>query len=282
MRESFIFYKSFYEAIEELDDKKRLKMYDSICKLALKNEKIDDLNGICKQLFVLIEPQISANNKRYEDGKKGGRPANKKTSGFFEKKPNENVNENVNEKEKKEKENFQIQNFQNSDFEKIEINEINETKMSYSEIPKSSKTDNNTLLEEEKREGPEINSATEEVCNIPPPQKNKENDPYFFYNKVRAVYEDIIGKQGVYLNDMQVHELYRLYLSTDDFMDTLNDTLKELLNVRKIFKKKIGYSPGLDWIIKADGKNYTTLRNKSFTGLEEEKNKENEVFQIAI
>ena len=46
-----------------------------------------------------------ANNKRYEDGKKGGRPNNKKTSGYekekttgFEnKKPNNNVNDNNNE-----------------------------------------------------------------------------------------------------------------------------------------------------------------------------------------
>lgn len=95
-RESFIFYRSFFEAIEELDDKKRLKMYDSISKLALKNEETEDLKGICKQLFTLIRPQISANNKRYEDGKKGGRPKQEITTGYSQKKPNKNVN--VNEK----------------------------------------------------------------------------------------------------------------------------------------------------------------------------------------
>lgn len=97
MKESFIFYRSFYEAIEDLDDKKRLKMYDAITKLALKNEENEKLNGICKQLFVLIKPQITANSKRYEDGKKGGRPKKEKTSGYFEKKPNENVNVNEND-----------------------------------------------------------------------------------------------------------------------------------------------------------------------------------------
>lgn len=96
-RESFIFYHSFFEAIEELDDKKRLKMYDSIAKLALKNEETEDLKGICKQLFTLIKPQISANNKRYEDGKKGGRPKQEITTGSSEKKPNKNENENINE-----------------------------------------------------------------------------------------------------------------------------------------------------------------------------------------
>jgi hypothetical protein len=99
MKESFIFYRSFYEAIKDLDDKKRLKMFDSITKMALENEEIDNLKGICKQLFILIKPQITANNKRYEDGKKGGRPKKEKTSGFFEKKPNENENVNVNKNE---------------------------------------------------------------------------------------------------------------------------------------------------------------------------------------
>lgn len=99
MKESFIFYRSFYEAIKDLDDKKRLKMFDSITKMALENEEIENLKGICKQLFILIKPQITANNKRYEDGKKGGRPKKEKTTGFFEKKPNENVNVNDNENE---------------------------------------------------------------------------------------------------------------------------------------------------------------------------------------
>ena len=99
MKESFIFYRSFYEAIKDLDDKKRLKMFDSITKMALENEEIENLKGICKQLFILIKPQITANNKRYEDGKKGGRPKKEKTTGFFEKKPNENENVNDNENE---------------------------------------------------------------------------------------------------------------------------------------------------------------------------------------
>ena len=97
MKDSFVFYRSFFEAIKDLDDKKRLKMFDSITKFALENEENDNLNGICKQLFVLIKPQIIANNKRFENGKKGGRPPKEKTNGFLEKKPNENVNENVNE-----------------------------------------------------------------------------------------------------------------------------------------------------------------------------------------
>jgi len=98
MRDSFVFYRSFFEAIKDLDDKKRLKMYDLIANFALNNDELEQKNGICKQLFTLIKPQISANNKRFEAGSKGGRPAKNKTNGFMQKKPNvnENVNENVN------------------------------------------------------------------------------------------------------------------------------------------------------------------------------------------
>ena len=107
MKESFIFYASFYKAIEELDEKKQLKLYKSIMKLALENEENEKLTGIEKAIFELIKPQILANNKRYEDGQKGGRPRKNKTTGFekekttgFEnKKPNVNVNVNDNENE---------------------------------------------------------------------------------------------------------------------------------------------------------------------------------------
>lgn len=114
-KESFVFYRSFYEALQDLKDKDRLKVYDAICEMAL-NGNENKLTGIAKTVFTLIKPQVFANNRRYENGKKGGRPKkettgfeNKKTIGYekektigFENietktKPNENVNVNVNE-----------------------------------------------------------------------------------------------------------------------------------------------------------------------------------------
>ena len=68
-KESFVFYRSFYEAMQDLEDKDRLKMYDTICELALNDNEIK-LSGIAKTLFTLIKPQILANTKRYENGKK--------------------------------------------------------------------------------------------------------------------------------------------------------------------------------------------------------------------
>lgn len=89
-----------------------------------------NISPAAMSIFYLIKPQIDANNKKFEDGKKGGRPRKTKTNGSedkeeikttgfandaknsVEKKPNEecrmsNVNEecrmsNVNGNEKKE------------------------------------------------------------------------------------------------------------------------------------------------------------------------------------
>lgn len=107
MRESFVFYSSFFEAIEEIDPKKQLKMYKAIANFALNNKKPENLQGIEKAIWALIEPQLSANSKRYETskecgkfGKLGGRPKKEKTlKGFENETLNVNVNENENENE---------------------------------------------------------------------------------------------------------------------------------------------------------------------------------------
>ena len=49
-KESFVFYRSFFEALQDLKDKERLKLYDAICDLAL-NEKETKLIGISKTIF---------------------------------------------------------------------------------------------------------------------------------------------------------------------------------------------------------------------------------------
>lgn len=68
-KDSFVFYASFYEALQDLKDKDRLKIYDAICELAL-NNKETKLAGLAKTIFTLIKPQILANQKRYENGRK--------------------------------------------------------------------------------------------------------------------------------------------------------------------------------------------------------------------
>jgi hypothetical protein len=105
-RDSFIFYRSFYESMLEIDDKIKVEVYNAICDYSL-NGVEHKLSGTSKAIFTLIKPQIQANTKRYENGKRGGRPKinetktepnqnQTKTKVEPNKNDNENVNKNVN------------------------------------------------------------------------------------------------------------------------------------------------------------------------------------------
>ena len=85
-KESFIFYRSFFEALQDLKDKERLKIYDAICDLAL-NEIDTELTGISKTVFTLIKPQILSNTKKYKDGKKRAEDLKRKPLVLKTKKP---------------------------------------------------------------------------------------------------------------------------------------------------------------------------------------------------
>jgi hypothetical protein len=107
-RESFIFYRSFYEAIQDLPKENQLELYNAIAQYSLNFEE-KTLNGISKTIFKLIKPQLDANNKRFingkkgaehgkkgaEHGKKGGRPR-KQTPLDVEKNPPKNPPNNNN------------------------------------------------------------------------------------------------------------------------------------------------------------------------------------------
>ena len=99
MRDSFIFYRSFYEAIKILDDRDRLEIYDAICEYAM-NGNDTQMEAVGRAIFALIKPQIDANNKRYGNGAKGGRPKTKtkpnNNQTITKPKPNVNVNDNEN------------------------------------------------------------------------------------------------------------------------------------------------------------------------------------------
>ena len=74
MRESFIIYKSFIDAGREIKNKvDRLNFYESIFQFALSGEEFP-LEGVSKAMFMLVKPQLVANQKRYENGNKGGKP----------------------------------------------------------------------------------------------------------------------------------------------------------------------------------------------------------------
>lgn len=100
-RDSFIFYRSFYEAISELPKENQADTYDAIMQYALNQIEIE-LTGISKAIFSLVKPQLDANYKKYENGKqkKSKKEANEKQEPSKTEtnvNDNENVNVNVND-----------------------------------------------------------------------------------------------------------------------------------------------------------------------------------------
>lgn len=91
MRDSTIFYRSFYDAIRELPMPQQGEVYDAIFSYCFDGQSID-LKGISKTIFTLIKPQLDANIKRYENGKKGGKskPNDNQNLTKLEPKPNQN------------------------------------------------------------------------------------------------------------------------------------------------------------------------------------------------
>ena len=99
MRDSFVFYRSFYDAIKGLPRDIQGEIYTAIMEYGLYGKETENLKPIAQSIFTLIQPQIEANNKRFENGKKGaeygergGRPK-KNNLKETPKKPQENPKE---------------------------------------------------------------------------------------------------------------------------------------------------------------------------------------------
>ena len=123
MANSFVFYQSFHTALKHLDAETYKQAMDAICEYAFTGE-LPECDGVVAMAFELIKPQLDANAKRRENGKKGGRPKQTKeepnrNQTITKPKPKEtepepsqttpepnvnvNVNDNVNVKEKESK-----------------------------------------------------------------------------------------------------------------------------------------------------------------------------------
>ncbi len=101
-RESFVFYRSFYEAMKKLDIEVQAKVYNAIFLYQFEGQEVE-LDVIPGAIFSLIKPQLDANNNKYENGKLGGAPKGnqnaKKQPKNNLKQPNVNENVNVNDNE---------------------------------------------------------------------------------------------------------------------------------------------------------------------------------------
>lgn len=83
MRDSMIFYRSFFEAVRELDSETKSQIYDAIFDYGM-NFKEPELTGVAKTIWTLIKPNLDANIRKFENGSKGashgskgGRPTKK-------------------------------------------------------------------------------------------------------------------------------------------------------------------------------------------------------------
>lgn len=86
-RDSFIFYRSFLEAIKCMPAEVQAEIYPVIVEYALNGKEPKGLSDIAKGVFILIKPVMDANNARSEGGKKGkkygklgGRPIKNKAA----------------------------------------------------------------------------------------------------------------------------------------------------------------------------------------------------------
>ena len=116
----FVFYKSFYEAVKQLQNAEdKCIIYQAICDYSFYDIE-PTLEGITAIIWTLIKPQIDANIKKRNDGKKGGAP---KGNSNAKKQPKTTIvdlenNHRLNEKQPKEKENAK-----ENDKEKANANE---------------------------------------------------------------------------------------------------------------------------------------------------------------
>lgn len=112
-RESFIFYRSFYDSIKGLGDAEFAECMRFLCEYGL-NGAEQTGGTLAEVVLKMAKPQIDANNQRRANGAKGGRPkaspsaqeqavSDRKTDGSVcenhrlrDAKPNENGNVNVN------------------------------------------------------------------------------------------------------------------------------------------------------------------------------------------
>ena len=116
MRDSFIFYRSFLKSIQHLDTTEQLELFLAIVEYGLDQQE-PQMSRYVRAVWESIKPQLDANQRKYENGCKGGKPRTNQSVTTPEPNPNQdlttpepphnlmyndNGNDNGNEKEKEE------------------------------------------------------------------------------------------------------------------------------------------------------------------------------------
>lgn len=93
MRNSFVFYSSWWEAIKNLPRDVQGDVLTAIIEYGLYGATTEQLKPIAKAMLAMAKSQIDINNQRFENGKKGGRPKPENNQEGAKQKPNYNQNQ---------------------------------------------------------------------------------------------------------------------------------------------------------------------------------------------
>lgn len=67
IRDSFIFYRSFYQSAKKLPKEDKAELFDAICSYALDGELVE-LSVVPEAIFTVIKPNLDANRRKWENG----------------------------------------------------------------------------------------------------------------------------------------------------------------------------------------------------------------------
>lgn len=208
MKDSFIFYRSFYESIKNLDKDIQIEIYNAICEYSL-NDKQLELSPIANAIFTLIKPNIDNATKRYnasvENGKKGGRP--KKNENL--EKPNKNLKKPSNNLEETKEEPNQNLNVYVDVYEDVDDN-VDEDKDEdvYEEIKKAN------ILSSQPKDEEILKTEFNELWKLYPKKVGKDKS-FTKYKKYRTskgddycTYDEVLNGLNRYLEYIKQNSWY--------------------------------------------------------------------------
>lgn len=213
MKESFVFYESFYQAIKDLNNDIKAEFVTALCEYCLYDNEIE-LQPFTKALFVAVKPTIDNTLKRYyasvENGKKGGRP----------KKPNDNPTKT----QQKPKQNLEKPN------DNLYVDVYDDV---YVDVDVDVNNKDKSLL---------FNKG-----------KTKKTDPFISNIKTYFLeqYIEVFGNKPI-LTFNECNKLNELNVDIENFKDTINGVLNKTKKIKFEFESGQNFKPDVHWILKED------------------------------
>ena len=110
MADLFVFYRSFRDAIREMDEREQLETLLALCDYALDGIEPDLPTPMQRAVLTIAKPLIDSSNKSREAGKRGGRPSSKNNAKTPVKTPLYNPHQNQQEQEQEQEQEASIKN----------------------------------------------------------------------------------------------------------------------------------------------------------------------------